>query len=214
MPLLHSRLLNEHTLLGMWHITEQPEELFAALPAQLCTEAISGNIHPKRQLEWLASRTLVYALLPHFTSEPLCLLRDENGKPFFENSTLQVSITHTPELAAVIISNKYHVGIDIERINPKALRVAGKFLSEAEQTHTAGEELKTCLYWSAKETLYKLYSKRKLLFKENILLRPDQNFLSGSVQTNGFSRDYRIYHELIRNHVLTYCYDQNYETSF
>jgi len=209
MPLLLSRQLSPDTLLGIWQLQEPEAALYAALPAYADVSAIAGNLHPKRRQEWLASRVLVYQLLQHFTSAPLVLARNEAGKPFFPDRPLHVSITHSPHLAAVILSDRHKVGIDIEYITPKALRVGDKFLTEAEKQHTASDETTACLYWSAKETLYKLYSRKRLVWKENLLLTPapEPNMLLGRVQTENFSKLYQIQHDILHNHVLTYCID-------
>ncbi len=209
MPLLLTRQLNSHTILGIWQLTESLEELRQLLPAHVATDQLTGQVHPRRQQEWLASRTLVYLLLQHFTDEPLPLERNQQGKPYFAQNSLHVSITHSPYLAAVILSDKYEVGIDIELISPKALRVADKFLSEVEKKSTKSDEKETCLYWSAKETLYKMYSRKKLILKENIFTSPglQANTLQGSVQIGNFSKLYQIPFEIILNHVLTYCVD-------
>lgn len=210
MPLLFSRQLSEHTIIGVWSITERIEELLLALPDEISPEKMLEQAHPRRQKEWLASRVLVYSLLKRFTSDVPELTRNENGKPVFEGAPYFVSISHSPELAAVIVSDKYEVGIDVELLGEKALRVANKFLSEDEKHYTCNEADKTCLYWSAKETLYKMYSQRQLIFKENLLLQPhpeSENSLLGRVQTDNFSKLYRVHHEVINQHVLTYSID-------
>ncbi|WP_347157889.1 4'-phosphopantetheinyl transferase superfamily protein [Pontibacter chitinilyticus] len=209
MPLLLTRSLNPHTLLSIWHLTEPPEELQHLMPAHAAAHLLPGQVHPRRQREWLASRVLAYRLLQHFTPEPLLLQRNEAGKPYFARQGLHVSITHSPHLAAVILSDKYEVGTDIELITPKALRVADKFLSETEKENTKADTKKTCLYWSAKETLYKLYSRKKLILKENIHVSPsaEANMLQGRVQTENFSKLYQIAYETLHEHVLTYCID-------
>ncbi|MBF9253380.1 4'-phosphopantetheinyl transferase superfamily protein [Pontibacter sp. 172403-2] len=211
MPLLLTRQLNPHTILGIWQLTEPVAELQQLLPPYLDASQLTGQVHARRQREWLASRTLVYHLLKHFTDEPLLLRRNVHGKPYFEEKGYCVSITHSPHLAAVILSDKYEVGTDIELITPKALRVADKFLSEAEKESTKSDEKETCLYWSAKETLYKMYSRKKLIFKENLLIEPamQPNTLLGRVQTDNFSKLYQISFEMVLNHVLTYSIDQN-----
>jgi 4'-phosphopantetheinyl transferase len=212
MPLLHTRELDSHTLLGVWSLEERPEELLHTLPAHLSPEESLAQAHPRRQREWLASRTLAYQLLQRFTDEPLPLLRDATGKPVFEQKGFHLSITHSPRLAAVILSERYDVGIDIELVSAKALRVADKFLTEQEKTFTADDEQQTCLYWSAKETLYKMYSQKQLIFKENLLVEPAQspenNLLQGRVITDKFSKLYQIHHELLLNHILTYSIDR------
>ena len=209
MPLLFTRQVEQNTWLGIWQLQEPVQDLLILLPPHADTSGLTGNAHPRRQQEWLASRVLVYRLLQQFTVEPLVLARNEHGKPFFPGQPLQVSITHSPQLAAVILSGQHEVGIDIELITPKALRVADKFLTEAEKQHTASDETATCLYWSAKETLYKLYSRKKLVLKENLLVGPgnEPNVLLGRVQVENISKLYQIYHETVQDHVLTYCID-------
>lgn len=209
MPLLLTRKIGAHTWLGIWQLRESEDSLYAALPPYADVSTLEGKVHPRRRQEWLASRVLVYRLLQNFTAEPLVLSRTEEGMPYFPGNPLHVSITHSPHLAAVILSDIYKVGIDIELVTPKALRVQDKFLTAEEKQHTASDETKTCLYWSAKETLYKLYSRKRLVLKENLLLRPapEPNFLLGRVHIGNFSKLYQIQHEMVQNHVLTYCID-------
>ena len=210
MPLLFSRQPDTHTVLGIWTITETPDELLVALPPEVQVDELLQQAHPRRQLEWLASRVLVYSLLSQFTSDTPVLQRNTHGRPVFEQAPYFVSISHSPGLAAVILSDRYEVGIDVELLSPKALRVADKFLNEAEKGYTCGDVTTTCLYWSAKETLYKMYSRKKLFFKENLLLQPApdaDNLLLGRVQTDNFSKLYQVQHEVLNQHVLTYCID-------
>lgn len=209
MPLLETRQLNHHTVLGIWSLTEAVEELITALPAHVTPDAALLQAHVRRQKEWLASRILAYSLLSSFTSNPLPLFCNAHGKPVFEDDMYFVSITHSPELVAVIVSDKYEVGIDVELISPKALRVAHKFLTDKERKQTGDQMDNTCLYWSAKETLYKLYSRKKLIFKENLLLTPSEgiNILTGCVQTKKFTKLYQVHFETVQNHKLTYCID-------
>ncbi|WP_266204220.1 4'-phosphopantetheinyl transferase family protein [Pontibacter kalidii] len=210
MPLLYIKQLDGHTRLGLWELTEPVEELRAALPAYVAVEEGLEQVHPKRQREWLASRVLVYRLLQEFTTRPIQLLRNQYGKPYFPDSRFHVSISHSPQLAAVILSDEHEVGIDIELVSPKALRVQDKFLTDNEKSQTLASEQNTCLYWSAKETLYKLYSRKQLIFKENLAIAPtgSPNMLQGHVNTENFSKLYRISFEVVQNHILTYCIDK------
>lgn len=210
MPLLQSKFINPNTVIGLWRLEEPLVELMQELPPYANIDERLAQVHPKRQREWLASRVLVYKLLKELTPLPLQLLRNEHGKPFFSDTRFHVSITHSPALAAVILSDKYEVGIDIEIISPKALRVQEKFLTDYEKAFTLSDERETCLYWSAKETLYKMYSRKQLIFKKNLAVAPldEANVLQGRVQTENFSKLYRIYHETLHSHVLTYCFDK------
>lgn len=209
MPLLETRQLNEHTLLGIWALTETVEDLQTALPTHVKPDEKLQQSHVRRQKEWLASRILVYSLLKQFTTELLPLHCNVHGKPVFEKDKYYVSITHSPELVAVLLSEKYEVGIDVELVSPKALRVAHKFLTDDERNQTGDHLETTCLYWSAKETLYKLYSRKQLIFKENLLLQLSErnNILLGYVKTENFNKLYQVEFERLRNHILTYCID-------
>ena len=206
MPLFQTQQINPHTVLGIWQADEPLEELLSLLPAHVDCSQIA-QVHDKRKKEWLASRVLVYTLLKQFTPADAVLTKDAFGKPYFEGLQLYVSISHSPSLAAVILSDKYEVGIDIEQLSQKALRVASKFLNEAEKKYTALNENQTCLYWSAKETLYKLYGRKQLIFKDNLILSPgsEQNILEGCIKTAEISKLYQIKYDFLQNHVLTYC---------
>jgi 4'-phosphopantetheinyl transferase len=209
MPLLQKTWLDSNTIIGIWQISEPNEDLHALLPAHLILSEIE-SAHPKRLKEWLASRVLLYKLLSELTPEPLQLQRDENGKPYFLDSVIKVSITHCPAFVAVLLSDRFEVGIDIELISDKALRIADRFLSKDELEFTAGKPEETCLYWSAKETLYKVYSRKKLILKENLIICPgsELNVLNGQIRTENFNKLYQIHYDRVQSHVLTYCIDK------
>lgn len=215
MPLLQTRQLDEHTTLGIWSLVEDVEELITVLPAHIELDANLLESHVRRQKEWLTSRILTCHLLKRFTEDPLPLHRNPDGKPFFEQDRYFISITHSPELVAVILSDKYEVGIDVEILSPKALRLASKFLTDDERQQTGDQINKTCLYWSAKETLYKLYSRKKLIFKDNLFLTPTEsnNVLSGCIRTDNFFKLYQIQYEKVQNHMLTFCIDNSTNTN-
>ncbi|MBC8081809.1 MAG: 4-phosphopantetheinyl transferase family protein, partial [Hymenobacter sp.] len=75
----------------------------------------------------------------------------------------------------------------------------------------AGDQAaKYSLYWSAKETLYKLHSRRGLVFKEQLLLDPfrlrEAGVLTGHLLLeNSRSQHQILYQRLPPDYVLTYC---------
>lgn len=80
----------------------------------------------------------------------------ERGKPYFEDSPLYFSISHTKNHAFCILSDR-PVGIDAEeldrRINPK---LAEKILSPAEKARYDGEPETLLRLWVLKEASVKL----------------------------------------------------------
>ncbi|MBL0309440.1 MAG: 4'-phosphopantetheinyl transferase superfamily protein [Bacteroidetes bacterium] len=150
--------------ISVWKITE-PLSYFESL----------FNWHPdikneNKKLQWFATRHLVNEMNGIFSE----VVKEESGKPFLRNSAHHLSITHTRELAAVMQSKQYYVGLDLERIDSKVERIAFKFLREDEISSISSEEKieKLILYWSAKESLYKLYGMREIDFMTQLLIEP------------------------------------------
>lgn len=209
MPITEIRKLNDQTFMGFWQISESIPELLAQLKIQRPAKDIPAYKSEMRQKEWLASRILAYELLEKFTSKKFVLVSNEHGKPFFPETSLHVSISQSAELVTVLISSEFEVGIDIEKIKPKALKLAFKFLSEKELTFIQNDETKACLYWSAKETLFKMYSRKQLHFIENLNLGPvteaKTGTVTGRVITPNFDRNYTVHFEIGTDFILTYC---------
>lgn len=82
-----------------------------------------------------------------------------------------LSITHSFDYAAVLVSNTHQVAVDFEKYDPRIERVKFKFASDKELKFALDDKLLTIL-WSAKETLYKFYSKKQVIFKTNLSLEP------------------------------------------
>lgn len=208
MPQTEIRQINDQTYMGFWKITETIPELMAQLKTLRPTKEIPTYKSEVRQKEWLASRILAYQLLEKFTSEQIVLRSNEDGKPIFPETKLHVSISQSAEQVVVAVSACYEVGIDIEKIKPKALKLAFKFLSANELAFVQQNEIKACLYWSAKETLFKMYSRKQLHFIENLLLEPapdaEKGTFTGHVTTINFYRSYPVHFEITPDFILTY----------
>lgn len=109
--------------------------------------------HPKKLLEYLMIRKMLKMLLPEHK-----ILYKTIGQPYLFPKDAFISITHSFPFASLAISKK-RVGIDLERIMPKILRVKHKFLHPTEIFWTQNEnevEMLTVI-WVIKEALYKLH---------------------------------------------------------
>ena len=208
MPQTEIRKINDQTFMGFWQISESIPELLMQLKRLRPEKNIPAYKSEVRQKEWLASRILAYQLLEKFTSENFILISNEHGKPYFPETNLHVSISQSAEQVVVAVSACYEVGIDIEKIKPKALKLAFKFLSAKELNYVEQDETKACLYWSAKETLFKMYSRKQLHFIENLILEPApdaaRGTFTGHVKTANFDRTYPVHFEITPDFILTY----------
>ena len=107
-----------------------------------------------------AGRMLLARLYREETGEDLPpILTTDRGKPYFADSSLHFSISHTPDHAFCVLS-EHNVGIDAEEIHRNInLKLAQKILSPGEkaQFDFAADKRKTLLtFWALKEAAVKL----------------------------------------------------------
>ena len=91
------------------------------------------------------------------------------GKPFLIDQK-KISITHSYNFSAIIISNR-SIGIDIEMQRDKILRIASKFTPITHYTTLANTEArvrKLTIVWCIKEAIYKQYGTAGLSFLNHI----------------------------------------------
>ena len=166
MPLVRS-IHNADISLGLWEITEEPLFFENAIPYR----AIASN--PGQHLQKLASRMVLHVLEPSFPFDQIQL--NPAGKPFLPEGN-QFSISHTKGFAAGIISAEIPVGIDIEFITPRVLKIEKKFLNPQEYAllDPLSEQdriIFASLFWSIKETVFKCWGNGGVDFAEQIRIQ-------------------------------------------
>lgn len=133
------------------------------------------NYHPKKLKEYLMIRQMLKMLMPEHK-----ILYKTIGQPYLFPKDAFISITHSFPFASLAISEK-RVGIDLERIMPKILRIKHKFLHPTEKSWTENEnevEMITVI-WVIKEALYKLHPCKYWSLKDHYEVEPfDLNDLS------------------------------------
>lgn len=122
--------------------------------------------HQNRKCEFVATRILRHRL---FGFEHIHY--DEHGAPYIEDEGF-ISISHAPGVVGLVISKAFKVGLDLEPQRNKAFVLQSKFLSANEKIEfDTSSEVEMTKVWSAKEVLYKLAGRKKILFKEHLLLQ-------------------------------------------
>jgi 4'-phosphopantetheinyl transferase len=207
MPITFHQNINEDTEIGLWRITETPEDLMARLQLkehELNLLSLLGK--EKRSLHWLATRVLLRKMLN--TNHYIDCQADENGKPILMNHPHHISLSHSYEYAAVIVSKTKKVGIDIEIIKEKIERVKNKFLSQQELNFINSEHQIEQLYvcWCAKEALYKLNGKKETSFKDHIHLEKfkyqENGNLFGKIEKENIAHHFTVQYRKIDNYML------------
>ena len=176
MAVVFSKNISDNCIVTLWKIEESADFFLKYLHIKEENLATCSNAtHPIKQLEWLASRTCVKYTVELLEHNYRGVEKDEHNNPYLSEIQGFVSLSHTSNYAVAIVSLAEEVGIDIEKISNKLSRVAHKFLSGPERLYAGDDLLKMCIYWCAKESLYKWYGKKSLSFKENIFIESFEN---------------------------------------
>ena len=122
----------------------------------------------RRKKEWLAVRYLLKKLC----KDDISIKYNSDGKPFLSNGK-NISISHSGNYIGIIVSDIENIGLDIEKISNKLDKIKHKFLNQFEldlvsKSKNPVETL--AMFWCAKEAMYKLYSKKNLIFDEQLLI--------------------------------------------
>lgn len=168
MPLYKSITINNHSKVFIWKIEETFEILKNGIQLtdknQIRLNGMKSDLHQKGFLA-------VRQLLKIAGYNDIDVVYDEFGKPHLKNGK-HISITHSFIFCGLIISDKA-VGIDIEKRRDKIVKIAHKFTPIDEYKSIANHDAlvsKLTIVWGAKESLYKIYGKKKLLFLEHIYI--------------------------------------------
>ncbi len=202
--LLEKQQVENGAILAIWEISETVDELLDLLDLDPFVIAeVSQFTGEKRKLEYLAVR----AMLNQVLGEKKSIAYEPNGKPFLTDKSYEISITHTGHYAAIILHPTCRLGIDIERIADRVIRVKHKFLSEEELSFVDEKLAKTqlALMWSAKEALYKIVQQTEVDFITDLTIAPFKPYLEGAMQAyeskteakEKFTLNYRVYPEFV-----------------
>lgn len=182
MPIVYNKNIDEDSVLAIWKIEETEEDMLAGLQLkQHELDIISSLNNGKRLLHWLSTRLLLRKMLN--TDEYIDCQFDEDGKPYLVNFDYHISLSHSYDYAAVMISKEVAVGVDIELIKHKIKSIKHKFLSDVELAQKQIGDNIDGLYvaWCAKEAIYKWHGKKGLEFKKHIHIKPFKLKAEGSL---------------------------------
>jgi phosphopantetheinyl transferase len=202
MPVARITSLGENSCWALWKIEEEEEDLsYQAMES--CPEDV---ISSQKRLEYLAGRALMKSMMEQLGHGYVGMRKDEAGKPFLKNSDYQVSLSHSFPYAAAQVHYSRPVGIDLEQPKEKLLRIASRILSPSEEEDAGDQITKHCIYWCAKEALYKIHGKRGLHFNSQLLLYPFQlkanGDLVGRIVVDGLNREIALEYLVEKDYVL------------
>lgn len=210
MPLIFQKHMNEDVLLGVWHISEDLDTLLNKVrltPEDKTTLFGFKNDHRKR--EWLSVRVLLRQLI---NSDNMYISYNEHNRPYFQSDSTNISISHSKDYTTVLLGKQRKVGIDIEFISDRIIKIAHKFIHPTEYI-TKNDPLKIqhlYIHWCAKEAIYKIHATPHLQFKNNIIIEPfepeNNGFIFANVRMeNEMIKKYSLNYFIINEYILVWC---------
>lgn len=176
MPLLTVCRPFSDAVFGVWLIAEE-ESFFSdkiELSAGERRELEEYRLGSRRRLEWWAARYLLHLLSA--APRRLPVAKDAFSKPFFvEKNGLRCSLSHSGGVVGALLA-PVNCGCDVQICAPRTLRLAPRFLNadEVAALDAADADARADLahaYWTAKESLYKLWGHKGLDFRRDMRVR-------------------------------------------
>jgi phosphopantetheinyl transferase (holo-ACP synthase) len=168
------------SLIGIAPVRDDSELLLTQLENKSLYLPFLEKMSEYRRQEWLSVRVLLKELL----GEEKEIAYLPSGKPFLVDHSWFLGISHTKcrgiddkltqGYVALILSMEKEVAIDIEQISPKVEKVQSRFVNEWEERSLSGENKRRhlLLYWSAKESIFKILNKEDVSFKNQLHIAP------------------------------------------
>ncbi len=153
---------NPENKILVWHLTESEEELLENVH-------LSKNENIKllsiSNIQIRCSFIAIRIMIKNLGLSEIKYLK--NGKPTIENGF--ISISHSGTWLGIIYSKDNEVGIDLEKINSRILKIKDRFLTQKEQLEVCTNQVeKMILCWSAKEALFKKHGGETVFFSKNM----------------------------------------------
>mgnify|MGYP001609478497 CR=1 FL=1 len=168
-------------------------------------------LEAKREIEKKGALYLVRRVLDNDTLE---ITYAKSGKPLLDTG-VKISISHSYEKLAVLFSfNEEEVGVDIEQVRDKIMKITTKFLSTDELKELEGTTYeKYTLYWAAKEAIYKAAGIEGLIFAQQMTMDPfvlshGGGKIMARLKHPASKKQFTLHYRLIEDYVLAYTDNQ------
>ncbi len=200
MPLVELNKTGEQCGWAIWKIAETEAQLAGDILGSIPTDIT----HAQKRLEWFAARTLTLTLSNYLGLRYFGISKNEAGKPSLEKYSHRISLSHSYPYVAVQIDKFKSVGIDIEQPKEKLLKIAPRVLSSHELVHAGQDIVKHCVYWCAKEALFKLDGKGGLHFSIDLKIESFELRSEGLLKGWIKERDVELAYQVNKDFVIVY----------
>ena len=202
MPLFKNIYINDTTTVFLWEITEEYNELLRQVSLKDTSlarmEKMKSESHQKGFLS-------VRMLLQHCGYSDFDLYYDELGKPHLKDGK-HISISHSFDFAAIALSDE-NIGIDIEQVKEKVLRIAPRFMEmwHLENLSEADQMKKATVIWGTKEAIFKIKNEAGISFPDHIFEKPfllSDKKCEAELHFNSCVENFDIFFEEAKNYMF------------
>ncbi len=204
MPFLKDFIINQDTKIKLWKLS------LGELDYYELDEYDSNLINLKKNKlakeQFLAVRKTLKLENPSYK-----IRYDDSGKPSI-NSDLNISISHSNHMAAIVFSGYSRTGIDIEQKDSKILNIQNKFLNESEKLKDEYQSDLDYLtkIWTAKESIYKALGIQGVSFSEDITIKNISNINGEGYYERGKEKyKFDLFYFIIDDYILCYAQSNN-----
>ena len=199
--------INNSTVLGVWRIEEDLDTLLQTVTLNADEKKKFKSYRSvSRKLEFLTVRALLEELVGNTTN----IVYNKNNKPFLKDGSMFISISHSHQLTAILLSVNEKVGIDLEYMSSNIAAVALKFMNVKEKItkDPANRLYHLYLHWCAKEALYKICDKEISSIRKEISIEPfkvhDSGEITGSIHTNAINENFNLQYIKYDNYAIVW----------
>jgi 4'-phosphopantetheinyl transferase len=211
MPLFQTINVTPATQILIWKVSESFEDLLAKVVLKEKTQSrLNGMKSELHQRAFLCVRMLIQEI----GINDYDLHYDEFGKPYLTDRNRYISITHSHNFAAIIISDET-VGIDIELQREKIIRIADKFVDyefDFLQSKPINDYIKKLtIIWGAKEAIFKIRNEKGISFKDHIQVASfllNENKTKASLLFDDLQKNFAVHYLEIENFTLVYAFEE------
>ena len=125
MPFLKDFIINQDTKIKLWKLSLGELDYYEL--DEYDSNLINSKKNKLAKEQFLAVRKTLKLENPSYK-----IRYDESGKPSI-NSDLNISISHSNHMVAIVFSGYSRTGIDVEQKDSKILNIQNKFLNEYEK---------------------------------------------------------------------------------
>jgi 4'-phosphopantetheinyl transferase len=162
MPFLKEFVINEKTKIKLWKVMiGELNQMELNNDERKLLKLKKSNILRE---QFLATRKVL-----SLENSDYEITYDINGKPLL-NSKSNISISHSHEIAAIVIADNAKIGLDVQLKESKIFNIQNKFLNKFEKSNIGNDPTVDILtmIWTSKESIYKAVGLKGISFLKNI----------------------------------------------